>query len=117
MLLTLVGYLAAVSLGAVIYSMLARRRRHPAAQPAPVTMTTSEDSSATPSPQFMRLGTPEAEASRPAAASESDEHNDRVDIIRIAREMLKAGADKPLLFVKEQSNLLITDSSGHCQAN
>jgi hypothetical protein len=101
MFLTLIGYLAAVGLGAVIYSLRTRRRRQTA--PAAQLQTDGNHESPHPAPvsgpQFLRLGSAGPSVRRSEAATDNAEtskgaaYRDRVDIIRIAREMLKAGAD------------------------
>jgi len=102
MLLTLVGYLAAVGLGAVVYSMRAHGRRQSAAADQPHAIHENNavaQSAPSPSPQFLRLGSASTSVRRhDAAAAKADttrsaDYRDRLDIIRIAREMLKAGAD------------------------
>lgn len=103
MFLNLVGYLAAGALGVVVYPTLARwlKRHFAVVAPLPVTSAQAETKeTASSAAQFLRLGSPSietrsapgavaAEAPRTTAA----DHRNRVDIIRIAREMLKAGAD------------------------
>ncbi len=103
MFLNLVGYLAAGALGVIVYPTLARwlKRHFVVVAPLPVkSAQTRANETASSSAQFLRLGSPSIET-RPApgaAASgiprtTASNQRDRVDIIRIAREMLKAGAD------------------------
>lgn len=102
MILTLVGYLAAVGLGAIVYSTLSRRRTRDATAERPRTIQrplAASPASGAPSPQFLNLSSRPAESSRSDRSAakttgvRGDDHRDRVDVIRLAREMLKAGAD------------------------
>ncbi len=103
MFLNLVGYLAAGALGVVVYPTLAQwlKRHLVVVAPLPVTLAPAKAKKpASSAAQFLRLGSPSietrsapgavaAEAPRTTAA----DRRNRVDIIRIAREMVKAGAD------------------------
>ena len=103
MFLNLVGYLAAGALGVVVYPTLARwlKRHFAVIAPLPVKLAqTRANETASSAAQFLRLGSPSIETRpAPGAATSSvprttaSDQRDRVDIIRIAREMLKAGAD------------------------
>ena len=123
--LNLIGYLAAGALVWTVYPMVAPRlRRHPAslAQPEIQPSRPLPGEEPTAAPQFMRLQTPITEAptftaddDRPTHKSSGlrpSERRDRVNIIRIAREMLKAGADnrriQQVLPVSEAELALLT---------
>ncbi len=103
MFLNLAGYLAAGALGVVVYPTLARwlKRHFAVIAPLPVKSAQAETKETVSSAaQFLRLGSPSTETrSAPGAvAAEAPrttaaDRRDRVDIIRVAREMLKAGAD------------------------
>lgn len=123
--LNMIGYLAAGALVWAVYPMVASRmKRHTAAptrpeiQPSPP-LPVQQPAVA---PQFMRLheATPQAETftvadEKPVERSSvlrPSERRDRVDIIRIAREMLRAGADnrriQQVLPVSEAELALLT---------
>lgn len=125
LLLNLIGYLAAGALVWTVYPMVASRLRRrsvtlvrPEAPPSrPLRVQQPADA-----PQFMRLQEPTptaqtfiADADKPTERSSMlrpSERRDRVDIIRIAREMLKAGADnrriQQVLPVSEAELALLT---------
>ena len=101
MFLNLVGYLAAGALGVVVYPTLAQwlKRHFAAVAPLPVKSARANETASS-AAQFLRLGSPSIETrpARGATVAEAprttaSDQRDRVDIIRIAREMLKAGAD------------------------
>ncbi len=106
LLLNLIGYLAAGALVWTVYPIVAprlRRRSITLVRPeVPPNRPVSVEQPAA-APQFMRLQDPTPTAQTFTADDEKpteissvmrpSERRDRVDIIRIAREMLKAGAD------------------------
>lgn len=125
LLLNLVSYLATGALVWTVYPVVApklNRLRAASADPEvqasqPILVTQPEVA-----PQFLRLQNPPAEAEtfaaediKPSGRSSvirPSERRDRVDIIRIAREMLKAGADnrriQQVLPVSEAELALLT---------
>jgi hypothetical protein len=125
LLLNLIGYLAAGALVWTVYPTVAPRlRRHSAALGRPEAQLSRPLPVQQPSvaPQFMRLHDPTPQAQTFAADDDRpterssvlrlSERRDRVDIIRIAREMLKAGADnrriQQVLPVSEAELALLT---------
>ena len=125
LLLSLIGYLATGALVWTIYPIVAPRLRRrpttfaqPEVQPSPP-LTQKQPAVA---PQFMRLQNPTPETQTFAVEDDKpterssvmrpSERRDRVDIIRIAREMLKAGADnrriQQVLPVSEAELALLT---------
>jgi hypothetical protein len=106
LLLNLIGYIAAGALVWTVYPIVAprlKRRQALVVRPEPQPNQPRSVEQPAAAPQFMRLQssppdvkTFAVEADQPSAKSSvlrSSERRDRVDIIRIAREMLKAGAD------------------------
>jgi len=119
------GYIAAGFLAIVIYSMFgARRRKRQALAPAVRRTKARPESKAIDAEgQFISLAgtpsapptTPVAAATKPAARRRTD-YGDRADVVRIAKEMLKAGASSEriqrLLPISEAELMLL-----NCQEN
>lgn len=106
LLLNLIGYLAAGALVWTVYPIVAprlRRRSVTLVRPELQPSRSLQAQQPAAAPQFMRLQEPTpaaqtfiADDDKPierASVLRPSERRDRVDIIRIAREMLKAGAD------------------------
>jgi hypothetical protein len=100
--LTLVGYLAAVGLGMLLHSAIVGRRRRPAVSAVSTGDTGERVSSSeverASRVQFIDLSRQRSGVEVPsasavyAAAPGRDGRRDRVEIIRLARQMLRAGA-------------------------
>ena len=92
--LEMVGFLAAFGLGLTVHSLLGRRREPTVEGPAAGTSTPA----ATTPPrrmQFIRFGEEAVESSPGRAPSAPAGHrSDRTEIVRVAREMIKAGASR-----------------------
>mgnify|MGYP006388485401 CR=1 FL=1 len=93
--LTVTGYLAASGLGMLLHSVVVGRRRLTAAETHPAGRSGQTDQRApAPQVQFIDLraqsgaGLPRT---TPASAAGRDGRRDRVEIIRLARQMLSAG--------------------------
>ena len=100
--LTLVGYLAAVGLGMLLHSAIVGRRRRPAVSAVStgeagvrISPSTADQTTRV---QFIDLSRQRSGGGAPstsavyAAAPGRDGRRDRVEIIRLARQMLRAGA-------------------------
>ncbi|MDH3891271.1 MAG: hypothetical protein OEV49_09325 [candidate division Zixibacteria bacterium] len=125
LLLNLIGYLAAGALVWTVYPIVAPLLgRRPTASPQPEAQPSRPLPVQQPAvaPQFMRLQQPTPSAETFAVDDDKPierpsmlrppQRRDRVDIIRIAREMLKAGADnrriQQVLPVSEAELALLT---------
>ena len=93
--LTVIGYFAAVGLGMLVHSALAGRKRRMIA--APAGLIPNPTAEATPSLRFIDLRRPGGEdtmisapATRPTRVPRPG-RRDRVEIVRLARQMLQAG--------------------------
>jgi len=101
--LNVIGYLAAAGLGMLLYSAAVQRRRR-AATTTGLNLKAADTSEATarqvvPSVQFVDLRRRSEEAVKPDSGTEGrdrvargDGRRDRAEIIRLARQMLSAGA-------------------------
>src|SRR5512145_1297064 len=95
--LTITGYLAAAGLGMLLHSVVVGHRRHAVAAGHPASRTNESDRRPTadlsPQVQFIDLRGHQASGrTTPApAASVREGRRDRVEIIRLARQMLNAG--------------------------
>ncbi len=107
--LNVLGYLVAAALGMLVYSAFLGRRRQPAPVPlsAPVASENEAPAAEPPAPSDVNSGYEFVDLRQTATSVERDAdepqpkdkpgHRDRPEIIRLAREMVKAGTSGEMI--------------------